>query len=92
MEWLTDDLSSSVIWRLTHKYTEKESPIFSEIKCSSAIKNSSFRDAHYDLIDATYTLPAVNLAPPELLYIISYMLNKTSRSTDKLYIFLKQKY
>jgi hypothetical protein len=36
---------------------------------------------------ATYTLPAISLAPPELSYSISYMLNKTSISTNKLYIF-----
>ena len=36
-----------------------------------------------------HTLPAVNLAPPEFLYIISNILNKTSKSTDKLYIFGK---
>ena len=34
-----------------------------------------------------YTLPAESLAPPELLYSISDMLNKTSTSTNKLYIF-----
>jgi hypothetical protein len=34
-----------------------------------------------------YTLPAVSLAPPELLYSISYMLNKTGTSTNKLYNF-----
>jgi hypothetical protein len=33
------------------------------------------------------TLPAISLAPPELSYNISHMLNKTSTSTKKLYIF-----
>jgi hypothetical protein len=36
--------------------------------------------------DKLYTLPAVSLAPPELVWSISYMLNK---STDKLFIFQK---
>jgi hypothetical protein len=37
--------------------------------------------------DSPYTLPAISLAPPELLCSISHMLNKTITSTDKLYIF-----
>jgi hypothetical protein len=32
-------------------------------------------------------LKAVNLGPSELLYSFSHILNKTSKSTDKLYIF-----
>jgi hypothetical protein len=35
------------------------------------------------------TLPAVNLAPSELLYSISHMLNQTGTSINKLYIFQK---
>jgi hypothetical protein len=34
-----------------------------------------------------YTLPAEDLAPSELLCSISYMLNQTSTSINKLYIF-----
>jgi hypothetical protein len=38
-------------------------------------------------IPIRHTLPVVSLAPPKVLYSFSHMLNKTSTSTKKLYIF-----
>jgi hypothetical protein len=47
----------------------------------------NLRVATFTSISAKCNILAVNLAPSELLYIISNMLNKTSKSTKKLYIF-----
>jgi hypothetical protein len=64
------------------KYTSLVSFFF-----KNSYKNGMYRAQKFYMNFTRTTLPAISLAPPELSYRIFYMLNKTSTSINKLYIF-----